>query len=102
MHKWNAHIVTPDGRSHKGRAKIISERAVSVRANAMVERNTVCQVGIALPKQPGTAAMHQVDIQCSVAQVVFGSNGIRLEMAVKSVPHADQELFCEYSGKHKN
>jgi hypothetical protein len=101
MHKWSASIIAPDGRSFKGRAKLVSERLVSVRGHEVVSPNTNCRVGIVLPEQPGGDVLRQVDIQCSVAQVVFGSNDIRLVMNVKSVPSADREIFLESSGKTK-
>lgn len=93
MHKWSANVVTADGRSFKGRVKILSETQVSVRGHDVLAPNTMCQIGIALPEQPGADVLRQVDILCSVIQVVFGANRIRPEMSVDSLLPEMREIF---------
>lgn len=93
MHKWSANVVTADGRSFRGRAKLVSESLVSVRVHDVVAPHTLCQIGIALPEQPGGDALRQVDILCSVIQVVFGANRIRLEMSVEGLLPEVREIF---------
>jgi hypothetical protein len=104
MHKWNANIVTASGRSFKGRAKLVSEHLVSVRVHDVVAQHTECQIAIALPEQPGGDAVRQVNVLCSVLQVVFGGNGIRLEMTVESILSEDRQIFlahCTKTNKQK-
>ena len=94
MHKWSANVVTADGRSFRGRVKIISEHLVTVNGHSVaVPQHTPCRVGIVLPREPGAVASYQVELQCSVTQVIFGSSGVRLAMSVEKIPSADTEIF---------
>ena len=104
MHKWNANIATASGRSFKGRAKLVSEHLVSVRVHDVVARHTECQIAIALPEQPDGDVLRQVNVLCSVLQVVLGANGIRLEMTVESILSEDRQVFlahCPKTNKQK-
>jgi hypothetical protein len=94
MHKWSANVITADGRSFRGRVKIISERLVTVNGHSVaLAQHTPCWVGVILPREPGAAASCQVELQCCVTQVIFSSDGVRLAMSVEKLPSTDTEIF---------
>lgn len=96
MHKWNVQVLTEDGMSFRAKAKIISERQLAVRGDWMLPPKTPCRVDILLPENRGSHVYRQVEVACTVAEVVVCAQGIRLEMNVTYALAEDMPILREH------